>query len=66
MRTQAEWEGVGPSRMKSWCHPGGETNAFGGAVMVHVVPEQLKAGNMVRAPIAFPWVEETAVRKRSE
>jgi hypothetical protein len=39
-------------------------NALGGAVIVHVVPEQLKAGKMVRAPMALPCVEETAVGKR--
>jgi hypothetical protein len=34
--------------------------AFGGAVMVQDVPEQLKAGKSVREPIVFPWVLETA------
>jgi hypothetical protein len=34
--------------------------AFGGAVMVQDVPEQLKAGKRVREPIVFPWVLETA------
>jgi hypothetical protein len=40
--------------MKSWCQPGGEMFAFGGAVMVQDVPEQLKAGKRVLAPIALP------------
>jgi hypothetical protein len=29
-------------------------------VIVHVLPEQLKAGKIVRAPMELPWVEETA------
>lgn len=33
-------------------------NALGGAVIVHEVPAQLKAGKIVRAPIVFPWVLE--------
>lgn len=48
--------------MKSWCHPGGLMFALGGAVIVHVFPAQENAGNIVRAPIAFPWVLETAER----
>lgn len=60
IRTHWEWEGVGPSRMKSWCQPGGDTFTFGGAVIVQVVPEHENAGNIVRLPIVFPWVLETA------
>ena len=63
MRTQLECDGVGPSRMKSWCQPGGETYALGGAVMVHVVPEHEKAGNMVLPPIVLPWVLDVAARR---
>ena len=37
--------------------------AFGGAVMVQDVPEQVKAGKRVLAPIALPWVLETAMRE---
>jgi hypothetical protein len=37
--------------------------AFGGAMMVQDVPEQLKAGKMVREPMALPWVLETAMRE---
>lgn len=61
MRTHTEWDGVGPSRMKSWCHPGGEIPAFGGAVIVHDVPLHVNAGKSVRAPIAFPCVLDVAV-----
>ncbi len=38
--------------------------AFGGAVTVHLlvapVEEQLKAGNIVRAPMALPCVDDEA------
>jgi len=34
--------------------------AFGGAVMVQVVPAHVKAGKRVRPPIAFPWVLDVA------
>jgi hypothetical protein len=61
IRTQVEWEGVGPSKMNSWCQPGGETPAFGGVVIVHMVPEHEKAGKIVRDPIVFPWVLDVAV-----
>lgn len=64
MRTHFECDGVGPSKMKSWCQPGGDTPEFGGAVMVHVAPEHEKAGNIVLAPMAFPWVLEVATNKR--
>ena len=60
MRTQAECDGVGPSRIQSWCHPGGETNALGGAVIVQVFPLQENSGKRVRASMALPWVEEVA------
>ena len=30
--------------------------ALGGAVIVHDVPAQATAGNIVRCPILFPWV----------
>jgi hypothetical protein len=65
IRIHCECEGVGPSRMKSWCHPGGETPALGGAVMVQVAVEatQVTAGNMVLAPMVLPWVLETAESK---
>jgi len=35
--------------------------AFGGAVIVHMVPEHEKAGKIVRAPMVFPWVLDVAV-----
>src|SRR6266702_120823 len=53
-------EGVGPSRMYSWCHPGGDTLAFGGAVTVQVLPEHEKAGKMVRPPMVLPCVLDVA------
>jgi hypothetical protein len=62
IRTHCEYEGVGPSRTKSWNHPGGQTFAFGGAVMVQELPLQLKAGNKTRLPKLLPCVLETAVR----
>jgi len=46
--------------MKSWCHPGGEINALGGAVIVQVFLTQVKAGKRVRLPMLFPWVEDVA------
>ena len=58
MRTHFENDGVGPSRMNSWCHAGGDTNAFGGAVMVHVFPLHVNSGKMVRPPIMLPCVED--------
>jgi hypothetical protein len=61
MRTHCATDGVGPSKMKSMNQPGGETPAFGGAVIVQVVPLQENAGKIVRAPIALPCVLETAV-----
>ena len=60
MRTQWECEGVGPSRMKSWCHEGGDTKEFGGAVIVQVLPLQLKEGKIVCPPIMFPCVLDVA------
>lgn len=60
MRTHCEWDGVGPSRMKSRCQPGGDTPALGGAVIVQVVPSQVKAGKIVLAPIVFPCVLDVA------
>ena len=48
MRTHTDMEGVGPSRIKSWNQPGGQILLSGGAVIVHVLPEQEKAGKMVR------------------
>ena len=62
IRTHWECDGVGPSRIQSWCHAGGETPELGGAVIVHEVPEQVKAGNIVRAPKEFPWVLEEAAK----
>jgi len=46
--------------MKSWCQPGGETPALGGAMMVQVVPTQVNAGKIVLAPIVFPCVLDVA------
>jgi len=46
--------------MNNWCQPGGQTCAFGGAVMVHVVPEQDNAGKIVLCPMLFPCVLESA------
>jgi len=61
MRTHLATEGVGPSNINSINQPGGLTPAFGGAVMVQVVPVQEKEGKIVRAPIEFPCVLDTAV-----
>lgn len=52
---------MGPSRINSWYQYGGETPELGGAVIVQVVPAQVNAGKIVRAPIAFPWVLDDAV-----
>lgn len=60
MRTQVDMEGVGPSRRKSWNQPGGQTLSFGGAVTVHVLPAHEIAGKIVRWPMLFPCVLETA------
>jgi hypothetical protein len=46
--------------MNSWCHPGGDTRAFGGAVTVQVLPEHENAGKIVRPPIVLPCVLDTA------
>ena len=62
MRTHCDTDGVGPLRMKSWYQPGGQTPLFGGAVIVHFVPEQENAGNSVLAPIALPCVLDGAAR----
>lgn len=61
MRIQAECEGVPAlSKTNSCHHPGGETKELGGVVMVTVVPEIVNAGKIVRAPMEFPCVLETA------
>ena len=60
MRTQCENDGVGPSSTNSWCHPGGATAAFGGAVTVQVVPAHENAGKIVRPPMLFPCVLDVA------
>ena len=60
MRTHVDHEGVGPSRTNNWNQPGGQMCAFGGAVMVHVLPAQLNEGNKMRWFILFPCVLETA------
>jgi hypothetical protein len=65
MRTHAECEGVGPSRMKSWCQFGGETWEFGGAVMVHTLPLHENAGKMVRLFMTLPCVLGVAVHRMS-
>ena len=54
IRMNVPLEGVGPSRTKIINQPGGQTLAFGGAVIVHVVPLQENAGKKVRAPKLFP------------
>jgi len=41
-------------------HPGGETPEFGGAVIIHANPVQVKAGKIVRLPIVLPCVLEVA------
>lgn len=46
--------------MNNICHPGGETPALGGAVMVHVVPAQVNVGKIVLDPIVLPWVLDDA------
>lgn len=66
MRTQCENDGVGPSRMNSWCQPGGQTNESGGAVIVHVFPWQVNSGKIVLPPMALPCVEDVAVDALSE
>ena len=58
IRTKELLDGVGPSRMKSWNQPGGEVHWSGGAVIVHWLPWQVKAGKIVRWPKLFPWVLE--------
>lgn len=63
MRTHCEIDGVGPSRINSMNHPGEQTWEFGGAVIVQVNPSQLKAGKIVREPMLFPCVLETAARE---
>ena len=60
MRTQCENDGVGPSRTNSWCHPGGATAEFGGAVTVQVLPAHENAGKIVRPPMLFPCVLDVA------
>ena len=60
MRTQFENDGVGPSRTNNWCQPGGEINAFGGALIVHVLPWQVNSGKIVRPPMVLPCVEDVA------
>jgi hypothetical protein len=52
--THCECDGVGPSNTYIMCQPGGEMNAFGGAVTVQLVETQENAGKMVRPPIKFP------------
>ena len=62
MRTHAECDGVGPSSTNSWYQLGGLTFALGGAVIVHVVPEQENAGKMMRPPpMTLPCVFDEAV-----
>lgn len=61
--THCECDGVGPSSTNNWCHPGGHTYAFGGAVIVHAVPAHENAGKMMRPPLmTLPCVlDEAAV-----
>jgi len=47
IRTQVAIDGVGPLRINNMNHPGGLTFAFGGAVIVHVLPAQENAGKIV-------------------
>ena len=65
MRTHVEFEGVGPSRMNNWNHPGGQTCAFGGAVIVQLFPEQDTLGKIVLWPILFPCVLDSAPRSET-
>lgn len=60
MRTHTECEGVGPSSTKSWNQPGGQIPTLGGAVTVHVLPEQEMSGKRVRPPMIAPCVEDVA------
>jgi hypothetical protein len=60
MRTHDACDGVGPSRIHSVNHPGGQTPTLGGAVIVHVEPEQENAGKRVRPPMIAPCVLEVA------
>lgn len=60
MWTHCDTDGVGPSKMKSWYQPGGQTPLFGGATIVHVFPTHENSGNSVLAPIALPCVLDGA------
>jgi len=53
-------DGVGPSSKNNWNQPGGQTCEFGGAVIVHVLPEHENAGKIVRWPMLLPCVEASA------
>jgi hypothetical protein len=61
--TYVDTEGVGLSSRKSWNQPGGQICEFGGAVIVHVFPEQENAGNRILCPILLPWVDVSAPSK---
>jgi len=63
--THAECDGVGPSRMKSWCQPGGQTPPFGGAIIVHAFALQLNEGKIVRLPKVLPCVLEEALTRET-
>ena len=60
MRTYVDLLGVGPSSTNTWNQPGGQTCAFGGAVIVHVLPAHDTAGNKMRWPMLLPWVLASA------
>ena len=66
IRTHDAVLGMPLSSTKSWNHPAGATFTFGGAVIVHVPPEQDTAGMMVRWPMELPCVEDTAPNKVTE
>jgi len=57
-------DGVGPSKIKSICHPGGEMPAFGGAVIAQELPAHVNAGKMVLPPIVLPCVLDVAATER--
>ena len=59
--TNTPCDGVGPSRMNNWYHPGGETFESGGAVTVQTLfPEHENAGKIVRPPMMLLWVLDVA------
>ena len=48
IRTNTDFDGTPLSNKNSWNQPGGQTLPLGGAVIVQVLPAQVKAGKIVR------------------